>query len=202
MKGNEMKIKVLHHASIKLEGNKIIYIDPYQITEPLHDADYIFITHDHYDHYDEESINNLQNNKTKIIVPKCLNNKIHDLIVEPNQEYLIDDIKFKTIPSYNINKVFHPKEKEYVGYNILLEGKYYYIMGDTDVTIEAKNVDCDVCFVPVGGTYTMNLDEAVTFINELKPKKAIPIHYGLIVGDNGLGIKFKEKINKEIEVEL
>ena len=197
-----MKIKVLHHASIKLEGNKIIYIDPYQITEPLHDADYIFITHDHYDHYDEESINNLQNNKTKIIVPKCLNNKIHDLIVEPNQEYLIDDIKFKTIPSYNINKVFHPKEKEYVGYNILLEGKYYYIMGDTDVTIEAKNVDCDVCFVPVGGTYTMNLDEAVTFINELKPKKAIPIHYGLIVGDNGLGIKFKEKINKEIEVEL
>ena len=75
-------------------------------------------------------------------------------------------------------------------------------MGDTDVTIEAKNVDCDVCFVPVGGTYTMNLDEAVTFINELKPKKAIPIHYGLIVGDNGLGIKFKEKINKEIEVEL
>ena len=197
-----MKIKVLHHASIKLEGNKIIYIDPYQITEPLHDADYIFITHDHYDHYDEESINNLQNNKTKIIVPKCLNNKIHDLIVEPIQEYLIDDIKFKTIPSYNINKVFHPKEKEYVGYNILLEGKYYYIMGDTDVTIEAKNVDCDVCFVPVGGTYTMNLDEAVTFINELKPKKAIPIHYGLIVGDNGLGIKFKEKINKEIEVEL
>ena len=197
-----MKIKVLHHASIKLEGNKIIYIDPYQITEPLHDADYIFITHDHYDHYDEESINNLQNNKTKIIVPKCLNNKIHDLIVEPNQEYLIDDIKFKTIPSYNINKVFHPKEKEYVGYNILLEGKYYYIMGDTDVTIEAKNVDCDVCFVPIGGTYTMNLDEAVTFINELKPKKAIPIHYGLIVGDNGLGIKFKEKINKEIEVEL
>ena len=195
-----MKIKVLHHASIKLEGNKIIYIDPYQITEPLHDADYIFITHDHYDHYDEESINNLQNNKTKIIVPKCLNNKIHDLIVEPIQEYLIDDIKFKTIPSYNINKVFHPKE--YVGYNILLEGKYYYIMGDTDVTIEAKNVDCDVCFVPVGGTYTMNLDEAVTFINELKPKKAIPIHYGLIVGDNGLGIKFKEKINKEIEVEL
>lgn len=197
-----MKIDVIRHASIKLTGDRIIYIDPYKIDEPFNDADYIFITHDHYDHYDEESINNIKNDNTKIIVPKCLEDKEHYLVVEPNQEYQIDSITFTTIPSYNINKPFHPKEKGYVGYNILIDDTYYYVMGDTDVTKESKEVKCDICFVPIGGVYTMDVDEAINYINELKPKKAIPIHYGLIVGDKSLGITFKENIDKEIEVEL
>ena len=197
-----MKIEVLRHASIRLTNDKVIYIDPYKIVEPLNDADYIFITHDHYDHYDEESINNIKKETTKIILPKCLENKSNTMVVEPNQEYQIDDIRFKTIPSYNIDKPFHPKDKGYVGYIINLEGLNYYIMGDTDVTDEALQVTCDICFVPIGGTFTMDVNEATSYINQIKPKKAIPIHYGLIVGDKSLGITFKENINKEIEVEL
>ena len=197
-----MKIEVLRHASIRLTNDKVIYIDPYKIDETLNDADYIFITHDHYDHYDEESINNIKKETTKIILPKCLENKSNTMVVEPNQEYQIDDIRFKTIPSYNIDKPFHPKDKGYVGYIINLEGLNYYIMGDTDVTDEALQVTCDICFVPIGGTFTMDVNEAIGYINQIKPKKAIPIHYGLIVGDKSLGITFKENINKEIEVEL
>ena len=197
-----MIVKTLGHASIKLISNKIIYVDPYKITDAVGDADYIFITHDHYDHYDEESINNIQNENTKIIVPRCLKDKKNDLVVEPGREYQIDDIIFKTIPSYNINKPFHPKEKGYVGYNIILDDGNYYAMGDTDETPEALEVICDVCFIPIGGTYTMDYIEAANYINKIKPKKAYPIHYGVIVGDNDLGIKFKEKINKEIEVEI
>ena len=64
------------------------------------------------------------------------------------------------------------------------------------------NVKCDVAFVPVGGIYTMNFKEAATLINQIKPKIAVPIHYGSIVGDISLGEEFKEKVNKEIEVEL
>ena len=197
-----MKVEVLRHASIKITGNKIIYIDPYKIDDKISDADYIFITHDHYDHYDEQSINNIKKDTTKIIVPKCLKDKDNSLVVEPNSEYQIDDIRFTTIPSYNINKPFHPKEKGYVGYNITLEDGNYYAMGDTDATPEALNVKCDVCFVPIGGTFTMDVNEAIDYVNEIKPKKAIPIHYGLIVGDKSLGIEFKENIYKEIEVEL
>ena len=70
-----MKMDVLQHASIRLEDDKVIYIDPYDIKEESHDADYIFITHDHYDHYDEQSIKKLKNDKTIIIVPTCLKEK-------------------------------------------------------------------------------------------------------------------------------
>ena len=197
-----MKIEVLHHASIKLTGTKTIYIDPYNILEDTHDADYIFITHDHYDHYDPESINKISKPTTKIIVPKCLEHENNSLVVLPGNEYKIDDIFFKTIPSYNTNKEFHPREKNYVGYNILLEDKYYYIMGDTDRTPEADAVNTNICFVPIGGVYTMDVSEAIQYINDLKPEMAIPIHYGTIVGDKSLGIEFKNNINNEIETKI
>ena len=195
-----MKIEVIHHASIKITTDKVIYFDPYKIDEELHDADYIFITHDHYDHYDPESIEKIRHDHTKIIVPICLKDKKYNLLVDGYRMYGIDDLKFVTVPSYNVNKDFHPREKYYVGYNILLNDKYYYIMGDTDATPEALNVKCDVCFVPIGGKFTMDYLEASDFINKLKPKKVVPIHYGMIVGDTDLGLKFKEKIDKEIEV--
>ena len=197
-----MTIEVLHHASIKLTGDKIIYFDPYKIEEEFHDADYIFITHDHYDHYDPESIEKVRNDHTKIVVPYCLKDKEHHLLADGYRYYEIDGIKFTTIPSYNINKQFHPREKYYVGYNILLEDRYYYIMGDTDRTPETDMVKTDICFVPIGGTYTMDVDEAAEYINDLKPQVAIPIHYGMITGDLSMGKEFQDKVNKEIKVEI
>ncbi len=197
-----MKIEVIHHASIKLIDDKIFYFDPYNIKEKPHDADYIFITHEHYDHYDIESINNIKKDDTKIILPVCLKDYDNYMVVEPNREYQLDNFKFETIRAYNIDKTFHPKEKKYVGYNIYINGVYYYIMGDTDRTIETDMVKTDVCFVPIGGTYTMNVAEAIDYINELKPKKAIPIHYGSIIGRKELADEFKNRVDKEIEVEI
>ena len=202
-----MNIEVFKQASIKLTSRKTIYFDPYEFQTSAHDADYIFITHDHYDHYDEKSIKNILNENTTLIVPTCLKDQAKELteniiIVEPNQHYRLTDISFETIPSYNTVAPFHPKEKLYVGYNILFDGMYYYIMGDTNRTEESDKVKTDVCFVPIGGTYTMDVEEASDYINQLKPKKVIPIHYGSIVGDISLGEDFKNKISNEIEVEL
>lgn len=197
-----MKIEVFHQAAIKLISDKTIYFDPYNIDKEYHDADYIFITHDHYDHYDEQSINNISKETTKLIVPKCLEGNNENLVVEPDKEYEIDGIKFQTIPSYNLTKPFHPKEKGYVGYNILLENEYYYIMGDTDRTPETDMVKTDYCFVPIGGTYTMNVLEAADYVNHIHPKLAIPIHYGSIVGNISLGEDFKNKVNEDIKVEI
>ena len=197
-----MKIEVIHHASIRLEDEKIIYFDPYDIKEEKHDADYIFITHDHYDHYDEDAIKKVKNNQTKIIVPECLKEKEHDLVVEPDKDYQLDNLFFQTISSYNINKNYHPKEKKYIGYNLLLNNTYYYIMGDTNRTPEADKVKTDICFVPIGGTFTMDTNEAADYINDLNPKEVIPIHYGKIVGDISLGEEFKEKIKDNIKVTL
>lgn len=202
-----MKIKVFNQAAIKIESTKNIYFDPYQIKEEFHDADYIFITHDHYDHYDEESIKNIMKSETMIVVPECLKERVSKLttnyfLVSPNEKYNLADLSFETTFSYNIDKPFHPKEKGYVGYKIKLEDKHLYIMGDTDYLEENLHITCDICFIPIGGTYTMDVQEAAAYINELKPELAIPIHYGSIIGDLSLSKQFIDLVNPDIKVEV
>ena len=183
-------IEVLYHSSIRIDKEKIIYIDPFKIDKNYNDADIVFITHDHYDHYSEEDIDKVINKNTTIIIPEELLtkllrkgiNKNAIITVEPNVKYMVQGIKFETIPAYNTNKSFHPKENDWVGYIITLNDIRYYIAGDTDITEENRKVKCDVAFVPVGGTYTMDFKEAAQLINEIQPKIAVPIHYGSVVG--------------------
>ena len=183
-------IEVLYHSSIRISKNKIIYIDPFKIDKNYNDADIVFITHDHFDHYSEEDIDKVINENTTIIIPEEMLKKILRkginknavITVESNKEYMVQGIKFETIPAYNTNKTFHPKENDWVGYIITLDGIRYYIAGDTDITEENRKVKCDVAFVPVGGTYTMDFKEAAQLINEIQPKIAVPIHYGSVVG--------------------
>ncbi len=183
-------IEVLYHSSIRINKGKMIYIDPYHIEKSFNDADMIFITHDHYDHYSEEDIDKVRKNNTIFIVPENLLNKlikkgINDeniITLDPGDAENIDEIKVEAIHSYNIDKPFHPKENNWLGYVIEIDGIRYYIAGDTDITEENKNIKCDVAFVPVGGTYTMNFSEAAQLVNIIKPKIAVPIHYGSIVG--------------------
>ena len=200
-------IELLGHSSIKIKKlNKIIYIDPFNIKNSLNDANYIFITHNHYDHFSENDIKKVKNNETIIIVTEDLYtntlklgfSKMNIITVKPNETYQVEKIKFSTIPAYNTNKKFHPKENEWVGYIIELEENKYYIAGDTDITTENKNVKCDVAFVPVGGTYTMDFKEAATLINQIKPKIAVPIHYGSIVGTKQDAIDFVKLLNPNI----
>lgn len=183
-------IEVLYHSSIRINKEKTIYIDPFKIDRNYNDADIIFITHDHYDHYSEEDIDKVINENTVIVIPEELLTKVLKkginknaiITVEPNQKYMVQGIKFETVPAYNTNKIFHPKENGWVGYVIEINGIKYYIAGDTDITEENKKVKCDVAFVPVGGTYTMDFKEAAQLVNEIQPKVAVPIHYGSVVG--------------------
>ena len=203
-------IEVLCHSSIKINKEKIMYIDPFRINKNYNDADIIFITHDHYDHYSEEDIDKIKKQDTIIVAPKKLFTKILEkgfekdniITVEPNKKYNVKGINFETIPAYNINKQFHPKENAWVGYIIELEGVKYYIAGDTYITPENKEVKCDVSFVPVGGTFTMNYKEAAELVNEIKPKVAVPIHYGSIVGTEQDAIDFSKLLNSDIEYKI
>ena len=102
----------------------------------------------------------------------------------------------------NVNKAFHPKDNGWVGYILEIDGIRYYIAGDTDITEENKRVKCDIAFVPVGGTYTMDFKEAAELVNEIKPKVAVPIHYGSIVGTNEDAINFQKLLNPEINCKI
>ena len=201
-------VEVLYHSSIRINKEKTIYIDPFKIDRNYNDADIIFITHDHYDHYSEEDIDKVINENTIIIIPEELLtkllrkgiNKNAIITVEPNEKYMVQGIKFETIPAYNTNKTFHPKENGWVGYIITLDDIRYYIAGDTDITEENRKVKCDVAFVPVGGTYTRDFKEAALLINEIQPKIAVPIHYGSVVGTKQDATDFIKLLHPSIKV--
>ena len=201
-------IEVLIHSSIKFSKDIIIYFDPYKINKEYHDADIIFITHSHYDHYSPLDIKKVIKDNTIVVCPKDVKEELLKLdinnIIEvvPNKDYEVLNIKFKTIPAYNINKNFHPKENNWVGYLINYNNVKYYIAGDTDITEENKNIICDVAFVPIGGTFTMDYKEAASLINEIQPKIVVPTHYGLIVGNKDDGIKFSKLLNNSIECKI
>ncbi len=201
------EVTVNYHSSIKINNTKIIYIDPYKIKDSVNDADIILITHSHFDHFSEEDILKVKNNSTLIFVTKDLYQKTLDLgfeetnitVVNPNKSYEIDEnISFDTIPAYNTNKQFHQKEYEWVGYIININDKIYYIAGDTDITDENKKVKCDIAFIPIGGTYTMNYKEAAELVNIIKPKTVIPVHYNAIVGTKKDEEGFKKLLDNNI----
>ena len=131
-------IEVLCHSSIRIDKEKIIYVDPFKIDNNYNDADMIFITHDHYDHYSEDDIDKVKKEGTIIIAPEELLTKL-----------LVKGYNKNDIVTVEPNKQFHPKENGWVGYIIELAGNRYYIAGDTDITEENKKVKCDVAFVPV-----------------------------------------------------
>ena len=203
-------VEVLCHSSIKINKEKVIYIDPFKIDKNYNDADIIFITHDHYDHYSEDDIEKIKKNDTVIVAPEELLTKLlrkgfrqdYIITVTPDEQDMVEGIKFETVPAYNTDKQFHPKENEWVGYIIELNGYRYYIAGDTDITEENQKVQCDVAFVPVAGTYTMDYKEAAKLVNTIKPKVAIPIHYGDIVGTVGDAKKFIKLLDDDIRGEI
>ena len=194
---NTDNIYINTQSSIKIILNKIIYFDPYKIDNKSNDADIIFITHNHYDHFDIDSINNIKKDSTIIIAPKTMENDVRKIEVKdyiflnPNEEINIDDINIKTIPSYNILKPFHPRRNNWLGYIVTYNNITYYIAGDTDKTKETENVKCDIALIPIGGTFTMNVKEAIKLINIIKPKIVIPTHYGSIVGSINDGKELK-----------
>ena len=199
-------ITINEQSSIRIEEDKVYYFDPFRIKEENHDADYIFITHDHWDHFDKDSILKVIKESTILITPENMKEEVNELnckklFVLPINKYNINDIKFKTTYSYNVNKDFHPKENKNVGYIIEINNITYYISGDTDVIDEMNDIDAEVWFIPIGGTYTMTYTEAADLINKINPKKCIPTHYGDIVGDISYGDKFKELV-KNTKVEL
>ena len=203
-------IQVLCHSSIKINEGKVIYFDPFKIDKQYNDAYIIFITHDHYDHYSEEDIDKVIKPDTTIVIPEGMQVKLlkkgvknsNIITVEPEKTYVVEGLKFETIPAYNVNKAFHPKDNGWVGYILEIDGIRYYIAGDTDITEENKRVKCDIAFVPVGGTYTMDFKEAAELVNEIKPKVAVPIHYGSIVGTSEDAINFQKLLNPEIKCKI
>ncbi|MCR4838616.1 MAG: MBL fold metallo-hydrolase [Eubacterium sp.] len=204
-------IELFTQNSIKImEGDRRIYIDPFQMRREPQNADFILITHDHYDHFSPKDIAKVASPSTVLVVPETMAEKAKEVeslvakicTVRPGEEYVFDGLRLETVAAYNIGKAFHPKEAGWVGYIVIIAGQRIYIAGDTDETAEALDVICDIAMVPVGGTYTMDAREAARLVNNIKPKAAIPTHYGNSVSSKSAAETFREHVDLSIKVEI
>jgi len=209
---SSIRVYWLGHASFRVEiveRKAYLYIDPFQLGVSEPKADYIFVTHEHFDHCDPPSINKISKAGTRAVAPyvaaDCVRKGgVRDiLIVEPDKEYAVGEVRVHTIPSYNINKfrdprrrvVFHPREDGRVGYIIHINGVKILHTGDSDNIPEYTRLadyGIDIMLVPVSGVYVMTPEEAVEAVRAIRPKIAVPMHYGSIVGSEADARKFAE----------
>ena len=202
-------ITVYTQNSIRIDSSiGKIYIDPFRMNEAPKDADYILVTHDHFDHFNPEDIPKVSKDDAILVVPENMKEKAKDVsgvvgktvTIKPGESLMVGKLSIETIPSYNIGKPFHPKEAGWVGYILNVDGKRIFIAGDTDATDEAKKVKCYTAIVPIGGKYTMDAKEAAELVNIIRPATAIPVHFGGVVGSPEDADVFAKFVDSQIEV--
>ena len=209
MKIMDLDIELFNHASVMIKNKKTIYIDPFQLADGHHleRADIVLITHAHYDHCSPSDIGLVSDENTVVITVPDAQSKLSNLkvkgvtIIEPGKTIKVNDEKITAVPAYNINKQFHPKENGWVGFIIEMNGVRVYHAGDTDLIPEMKDIETDIAFLPVGGTYTMSAMEAAQATKTFKKCRiAIPMHYGTIVGSGSDAETFKENAGCEVKL--
>ncbi len=201
----------LGHAGFMLEvkGMKI-FIDPFRIKEIKERADILFITHSHFDHLSVEDIKKVADQETTFVapaeaVPKLNYKKV--VAVKPGEKKKVLGVEFETIDAYNTDREklqFHPHSNRWVGYIINVDGKRVYHAGDTDLTEEMGRVNTDLALLPVGGTYTMDIEEGLAATKQIRARNFAPMHYKALLGKEGsakLERRFGEDVKNSIIME-
>ena len=196
-------IQWLGHASFKIRHeNDVIYIDPWKLKDSPQDATLVLVSHSHYDHYSAQDIAKVSGPDTKLVASA-------DVVAKQNSGEAmmggltieLENVRLIGVAAYNPNKQFHPRANNWVGFVIELGGKRLYYAGDTDLTPEMKALkSIDVAMLPVGGTYTMDAAAAAEAVASIKPKAAIPYHWGDIVGGRNDAESFAEAAQCDVKI--
>jgi L-ascorbate metabolism protein UlaG (beta-lactamase superfamily) len=191
-------IRWLGHASFLIQdgaSGKNIYIDPFRLGKGLPPADLILVTHDHSDHLSPDDIALIAGKSTLVVSTAAAKGKLPKglelRVVKPGDTLTVQGIRIDVVPAYNAKKQFHPKANGNVGFIIHAGDRTIYHAGDTDFIPEMKKLKVDVALVPIGGTYTMDAKEAAEAVNAMRPRVAVPMHYGTIVGSEADAESFK-----------
>lgn len=200
----------LGHASFRVDSSKTIYFDPWKLSGDSKKAELIFISHEHFDHFSFDDIKLISSKDTVIVTDGSVGKQLQGKKVgcreikslSPGDNIEIFGITISAVASYNINKQFHTKGSQKIGFIVRVDSVRVYHAGDTDKIPEMKDYLCDVALLPVSGTYVMTADEAAQAALLIKPKVAVPMHYGDIVGTEADARKFKDLLKGKVEVKI
>ena len=189
--GKEICITPIKHASMEINyDGTIIQVDPViDGATPVTDytkwekADFILITHDHYDHLDAKAVEDLRKESTIIVTNAEGAATLGEGKVMKNGDTLelLPDLKLYAVAAYNItpgHTQFHPKGRDN-GFIMEVDGMRIYIAGDTEDIEELKDVkDIDVAFLPCNQPYTMTPEQLRRAADMIMPRVLFPYHYG------------------------
>ena len=193
------QLKLLGHASFRLDGPTVIYIDPWKLGADAPPADLILITHDHYDHFSLEDIRRISRDDTIIVANPAAAAKLSGAtqILRPGESISLAGATIRAAPAYNLNKfkspgqLFHPMSDEGVGYIIERDDETLYHIGDSDTIPEMAGLKVTVALMPISGVYVMTADEAFEAAQMIQADFYVPMHYGDIAGDQSDVEKFR-----------
>ncbi|MFC1782760.1 MBL fold metallo-hydrolase [Planctomycetota bacterium] len=191
------------HASFKIYLNGTnIYIDPWKLKVEPHNATIVLISHNHRDHCSVADIAKVSGPDTKIFATlDVIEETGWGREIKPGETIELDGVKIVAVAAYNSDTGFHPKDKNWLGFIIEISGKRIYYAGDTDIIDEMQSLGpIDLALLPVGGTYTMNGMEAAQAVKIIKPKVAIPYHFGDVVGTLEDAVQFAENAECGVRV--
>ena len=194
------RVHWLGHASFRIDGPPAIYIDPWQLAGQLPPADLILVTHDHYDHCSPGDISRIRQPGTVIVASQAAARKLGKgvQVVKAGDRLTVAGVTVEAVPAYNTTKAFHPKAAGYVGYIVGVGGARIYHTGDTDPIPEMAGLSADILLVPVSGTYVADAAQAAEIVRAVKPKLAVPMHIGDIVGSLADAERFKKLVDCQV----
>ena len=189
--GKTVTFHALMHACIRIQWDgKEIEIDPVgKLGNRTVDyaafpkADYIFVTHEHGDHFDKDAIGKLYTDATVLIANgRCADMLGYGKAMKNGDKMdIAGGITVEAVPAYNITEghlQYHPKGRDN-GYILSIDGLRVYIAGDTEDIPEMEEIkDIDVAFLPCNQPYTMTAEQVVKAARTIKPKVLFPYHYG------------------------
>jgi L-ascorbate metabolism protein UlaG (beta-lactamase superfamily) len=180
-----LQIHWIGHASFRLATEDVVlYIDPWKLPSAQPDADLVFVSHAHFDHWSTEDVAAVSRDTTTVIGPADVIESLPGgRLLRPGDRVESTGACIEGVPAYNVDKDFHPKANDWLGAVITLGGTRIYYAGDTDRIPEMGTLsEVDVALLLVGGTYTMNAAQAAEACQAIGAKTAVPYHWGDIVG--------------------